>query len=79
MLTPAGRMRRKHPTLPFAQVQRGALFECDGNVWHKVSSRTAVMYWPAGPERAFYFGMREPCHAERLQTTDKEQMKNENR
>lgn len=62
--TPAGSMRRKHPAIPFERVQIAALFECKGAVWRKHSTRTAVMHWPAGPERPFYFGMRDACHAE---------------
>ena len=45
---------------------RAALFECNGSIWRKVSTRTAVMHWPAGPERAFYFAMRDKCYAERM-------------
>lgn len=66
MDTPASSMRRRLPAVPFAQVQRAALFERNGNIWRKVSSRTAVLHWPAGPEHSFYFGMRDVCHAERL-------------
>lgn len=62
--TPAGSMRRRLRAVPFPDVPRAALFECNGSVWRKVSTRTAVVHWPAGPARSFYFSKSDICHCE---------------
>lgn len=50
----------------FRAVPVGVLFERNGIVWRKVSSRTAKIHWPAGPWQSFYFSMNENCHLERM-------------
>lgn len=48
----------------FRDVPIGAFFSLNGNLMHKVSSRTAKIHWPAGPWQSFYVGMREKCNME---------------
>lgn len=60
----------KTPTYPyrtrraFRDIPLRAFFECNGSLWQKVSTRTAVMSWPAGPAHSFYFNKADPCHVE---------------
>ena len=61
MLTPAGELRRHSIPVSFNAVQIGETFECNGNVWTKRSSRTAVGIWPAILPSYSYFRTGEVC------------------
>lgn len=60
--TPASLMRANGRRALFPAVPKGATFEYNGNIWHKVSSRTALLIWPAGPSHSFYFTQRDIAH-----------------
>ena len=60
--TPANLMRANGKRDTFANVGKGDTFECNGNIWHKVSSRTAMLIWPAGPSHSFYFRNADVVH-----------------
>lgn len=65
MHTPASLVRHYGTPKPFRDIDKGAMFECNGNLWCKVSSRTALGFWPAClPNHSFYFGMNEICYQE---------------
>ena len=59
MTTPTHDYRR---LTPFSGIPVGEHFECNGNLWRKCSTRTAVAMWPAGPHQHFYFGRSDRCH-----------------
>ena len=46
---------------PFKQLPIAAYFECNGNIWIKKTSRTAIGVWPAILPRWAYFGQSEIC------------------
>lgn len=64
MNTIASLMRRDGLPLPFASVPKGTSFECNGNVWTKRSSRTAVGIWPANLPAWACFKNHEICHVQ---------------
>lgn len=53
--TPASKINRYGLPARFADIPQGAVFECNGNVWVKRSTRTATGIWPAClPEWAYF-------------------------
>ena len=55
MDTPATLVRRKGRVYFFHSLPIGVCFECNGNLWTKRTSRTAVGVWPAYlPEWAYF-------------------------
>lgn len=65
MDTPASTIRRNGSRVNFKQVRIGETFECNGNVWTKRTTKTAVGVWPACLPSWAYFKVSEQCHVER--------------
>lgn len=63
MHTPASLVRRNSRAMPFKALPKGATFECNGNVWTKATTRTAVGIWPAYLPEWAYFRGAEIVHA----------------
>lgn len=61
--TCASLLRRHGHAMPFNALPIGATFECNGNVWTKHTTRTAVGIWPACLPSWAYFGAVEIVHA----------------
>ena len=55
--TPASLIRRDGRAIAFRDLPKGATFECNGNVWMKGTTRTAIGIWPAClPSWAYFRG-----------------------
>jgi len=55
MDTPATKLRREGRLFLFSQLPVGACFECNGNIWTKRTTKTAVGVWPAYLPEWSYF------------------------
>jgi hypothetical protein len=53
--TPATIHNQTAYSIPFKDVIQGRTFECNGNLWTKVSSRTATGIWPSCLPNVQYF------------------------
>lgn len=65
--TQASIMRRMGKPVEFAKVPLLAMFESNGNVWQKVTTRTATGHWPAILPNRAYFRKNETCYMESKQ------------
>ena len=60
--TAASIRRKRCNTVAFSDVAILAYFECNGNVWQKLTTRTAYGVWPAILPKWAYFRQTETCH-----------------
>lgn len=65
MESPATILRKQSRPVAFKDCATGTVFECNGNLWTKRSTRTAVGVWPACLPAWSYFGQNEIVHAAR--------------
>lgn len=63
METPAAIHRKQSRPVTFKDCAIGATFECNGNLWTKRTSKTAVGVWPAILPAWAYFGQGEIVNA----------------